>query len=161
MITRNLHNYFMHHITQKAISVRGMSGSTFNVPVMSGLGAWLYMGGLSTELASVGNGWWDRTIRIGTGTTGPSYEDYNLESMIQVAPKSITSARSTSYENSYDITTATFLNETDADWIVTEVGEYIATEFQNTSKTILLAREVFDPVTVKPGQTFSVSMKLF
>ena len=161
MITRNLHNLIMQHITQKAISVRGMSGSTFNLSVPNSLSTWAYMGGLSTELSMIANGWSCRTIRIGIGKTDPSYEDYNLESMIEVAPKSITSARSTSYENLYDIATATFLNETDADWIVTEVGEYIATEFQNTSKTILLAREVFDPVTVKPGQTFSVSMKLF
>lgn len=161
MITRNLHNYFMSHMMHVETTVKGMSGSTFNLPVYVGLGGVVYMHTVSTELAAAINGWNARTIRIGSGTTDPSYDDYNLESMINVAPKSITSAISGSYENSYDIILAAFLNETDTDWVVTEIGEYTSTEFQNTSKTILLAREVFDPVTVKPGQTFSVSMKLF
>lgn len=161
MITRNLHNYFMYNLYGSDTSVMHRSGTTS--AALTSDNAYLRSNpDVSVTMKGYGaRGGYVRTLRIGTGTTEPSFDDYELEQIIDAAPKSITAARKTSYENSYEIVTATFLNETDTDWVVTEVGEYLATDMSNETKALLLAREVFDPVTVKPGQTFSVSMKLF
>ena len=160
MITRNLHNYFIAHLTCVNTIVITRSGNTTNLNPYA-TGAFKTNGEISTSLAGVANSQYARTIRIGSGTTEPTYDDYELQQMINVAPKTVASSRSGEKQNNYDILTATFLNETDADWVVTEVGEYLATDNKNETVALLLAREVFDPVTVKPGQTFSVSMKLF
>lgn len=160
MITRNLHNYFIAHLTTVNSTVTTRSGGTTTVNPSSS--TWFqYNAEISTSLTDYNNSRYARTLRIGSGTTEPTHNDYELESMIEVAPRNITTTRSGGYQTSYDILTAIFINETDSDWTVTEVGQYLATSNSDASAAILLAREVFDPVTVKPGQTFSVSMKLF
>ena len=158
MITRNFHNYLIMHLTAAVTDFITRSGGTFQINGNHGN----FNGniGMSTSLA-VYSSPWSRTIRIGTGTTEPTYDDYELEQFLNVTPSSVTAVTSGKYDNVYDIVTATFLNETDADWVVTEVGEYLITSSTDETAALLLAREVFDPVTVKPRQTFSVSMKLF
>lgn len=160
MITRNLHNYLIQRLANTDCAFKTRSGSEYTWPVNS-MGMWSSMGYIYTTFDGYNNGQLARTVRIGSGTTSPSYDDYDLGSMIDAAPKNITSARRTTYDANYDIVTAAFLNETDSDWIVTEVGLYMPTPNKTADTALLLAREVFDPVTVKPGQTFSVSMKLF
>lgn len=160
MITRNLHNYLMQRLANANCVFKTRSGSEYTWSTDS-MYMWASMEYLSTNLNSQSNGHLGRTLRIGSGTTSPSYDDYDLGSMIDAAPKNITSARRTAYDTNYDIVTSVFLNETDSDWIVTEVGLYISSPNTTSDTALLLAREVFDPVTVKPGQTFSVSMKLF
>lgn len=161
MITRNLHNYFIMHLLDDYVEFKTRSGSIVGLNVYGG--NWFqYNYNLSASFTSQDSASrFCRTIRLGTGTTEPTYDDYELQQMIDAAPKTITPGRSGGYSNNYDIIAATFLNETDSDWIVTEVGQYLATSNSDSGAALLLAREVFDPVTVKPGQTFSVSMKLF
>ena len=157
MITRNLHNNIMRHITGTDTYYMARSGEELTIGGTHG--SFAYCSGLITGLVSYPP--FQRTLRIGTGTTAPSYDDYELEQFLDIDPKNIMFARSGSYQDNYDIVTAIFVNETDADWIVTEVGTYVSIDNTDSTKALLLAREVFDPVTVKPGQTFSVSMKLF
>lgn len=153
MITRNFTQYiirFMHNIHTGSYYTT-ISGDNINSTTNSSYE-------LSLTLHNTVNGRGHVTLRIGTGTAEPSYDDWKLEQMLEVDPKSIVMAADNTYDNSYCIVTATFLNETDTDWIITEVGECLSI---SSSASVLIAREVFDPVTVKPGQTFSVSMKLF
>ena len=150
MITRNFTQYLMHfmHNMNSGSYYTTISGDNITSAVSASYE-------LSLTLHNMTNGRGHVTFRIGTG---PSYDDWKLEQMLEVDPKSIVMAADNTYNNSYCIVTATFLNETDANWIITEVGECLSI---SSSASVLIAREVFDPVTVKPGQTFSVSMKLF
>lgn len=157
MITRNLHNDIIRHIAGTDTYYISRSGT--EVAIGGAHGMFAYCNALTTGLVSYPS--FQRTLRIGTGTTAPSYDDYELEQFLDIDPKNIMYARSGSYQDNYDIVTAIFVNETDANWIVTEVGEYVSMDNTDPTNALLLAREVFDPVTVKPGQTFSVSMKLF
>lgn len=154
MITQNLKVYLFNKILSTTCTYKKIDGTdiTANVNIAD------LSNGVRPSLFYIHNGGATRTLRIGTGTTEPTVSDYKLEQMIDLDAKSASLTTYRTYDSGYEIITAVFLNETDADWIITEVGEFVSI---STSEAILLAREVFDPVTVKPGQTFSVSMKLF
>lgn len=162
MITRNLHNYLMQRLSYSDLVFKNRSGSEYTWPG-SKLGNWTQISAVSASFGANHSttGQPCRTVRIGSGTTEPTYDDYDLESIIDAAPKTINMAYKNTYDANYNIVSASFLNETDSDWIVTEVGMYVPSLNMTAETALLLAREVFDPVTVKPGQTFSVSMKLF
>lgn len=154
MITRNLKSYVFNKIFNSQWSYKKIDGAYVSKNITIATDS----EGVRSSLYYIHNGWPTRTLRIGTGSTEPTIDDYKLEQMIDVNAKTTSLATSREFGSSYAIINAVFLNETDADWIVTEVGDFVSI---STSEAALLAREVFDPVTVKPGQTFSVSMKLF
>ena len=154
MITRNLKSYVFNKIFNSAWKYKKIDGTYVGKNISIATAG----DGVRSSLYYIHNGYPTRTLRIGTGSTEPTIDDYKLEQMIDVNAKTASLANSWEFESSYTIINAVFLNETDADWIVTEVGDFLSI---STSEALLLAREVFDPVTVKPGQTFSISMKLF
>lgn len=95
------------------------------------------------------------TLSIGSGTTPPSIDDYKLENMIDIRPKMISKV---SDATGYTIIAATFTNETEESLTVSEVG---LSQGIYGGKNFLLAREVFDTINLAPGETITVTMRLF
>ena len=101
------------------------------------------------------------TLSIGSGTTLPSINDYKLENMIDIRPKMINFLLDA---NGYTLITATFTNETEETLSVSEVGLFHITKGTSMSSPVyivLLAREVFNTIDLTPGETITVTMRLF
>ena len=101
------------------------------------------------------------TLSIGSGTTLPSINDYKLENMIDIRPKMINFLLDA---NGYTLITATFTNETEETLSVSEVGLFHITKGNSMSSPVyivLLAREVFNTINLAPGETITVTMRLF
>ena len=91
MITRNLHNYFMAQLIAIDTTAVNRSGGTIAINATNSM--LNFNGGVSTSLSASVDSRFARTLRIGSGTTEPSYDDYELGRIIDVAPKNITSVK--------------------------------------------------------------------
>lgn len=111
--------------------------------------------GYGTTLLSPNGSTIQATLSIGSGTTSPSIDDYKLENMIDIRPKMINRV---SDKTGYTIITATFTNEMGESFTVSEVG---LSQGIYGGKNFLLAREVFDTIDLAPGETITVTMRLF
>jgi len=100
-------------------------------------------------------------IRVGTGTTEATEDDYKLENYATgLTCDSVVTAISSNYTKTY---TATFSNTTDADISVTEIGFftncYYYTSVENDN--FLLDRIVLDtPITIPAGESKSITYEL-
>ena len=116
-----------------------------------------YFGELSTNRYNMANNCPCICIIIGSGNVSPSYEDYKLENMIDVAPTSINKFIDTSYENSRYLITALFENSTSDEWSISEAG--VTASIPGT-KCGLISREVFDPIIVPVGGSVTITMTI-
>lgn len=130
--------------------------------------------GTTTNLAAA----WTRTetsgsyayndLRVGTGTTEPTADDYCLES--ETSALTLVSASTTgsytndnlSEGNSAKTIVATYVNNTTEAVTISEVGYFIEhAESYNldgtnaTYRNFLMAREVIDPVEIGVGETYT------
>lgn len=107
-------------------------------------------------------------LRVGTGTTEPTADDYCLES--EATSLTLVSASATgnytnnnlSEGNSAKTIVATYVNNTEEAVTISEVGYFIEhAESYNldgtnrTSRNFLMAREVIDPVEIGAGETYT------
>lgn len=107
-------------------------------------------------------------LRVGTGTTEPTADDYCLEAEIS-ALTLVSSSTSGGYANdnlsegnSAKTIVATYINSTTEAITISEVGYFI--EYANsynldgsneTRRNFLMAREVIDPVEIGVGETYT------
>lgn len=96
-------------------------------------------------------------IILGTGTTPPTYSDYKMENYNTGLTYS-NAAVSWSAPNF--ILTESATNNTDANIIVSEVGVFGTDETSNTYQRILYTRSLIEPVTIKPGETKTFTVKI-
>lgn len=97
--------------------------------------------------------WWDfrnRKIAIGTGTTPPTVDDYALES--KVAETDAVSRKD--LDNGVELSATIYLNEA---YTISECG-YFLFEY-SANNWILLARDVFEGISVPAGGSFVVAYK--
>lgn len=107
-------------------------------------------------------------LRVGTGTTEPTADDYSLES--ETTALTLVSASTTgsytndniSEGNSAKTIVATYVNNTEEAVTISEVGYFIehADSYNldgtnRTSRNFLMAREVIDPVEIGAGETYT------
>lgn len=107
-------------------------------------------------------------LRVGTGTTEPTADDYCLEA--ETSALTLVSASTTgnytndnlSEGNSAKTIVATYINNTEEAVTVSEVGYFIEhAESYNldgsntTVRNFLMAREVIDPVEIGAGETYT------
>lgn len=109
-------------------------------------------------------------FKIGTGTTSPLVTDFKLEDENNLlTPMQISKVYyldgKVSFEESsflYSIT-KTYKNNTENNIIITEAGIF-AFEGNGANpssvKYYLMDREVFDPIVIKPGETYSFSITI-
>lgn len=97
-------------------------------------------------------------IILGTGTTPPTYSDYRMENYNTGLTYSNATA---SWSAPNVILTESATNNTDADIIVSEVGVFgmDANDNQYYQK-LLYTRNVIEPVTIKPGETKTFTVKI-
>lgn len=129
------------------------------------------------EATSLGGAWSNTTVsgsyayndlRVGTGTTEPTADDYSLES--ETTALTLVSASTTgsytndniSEGNSAKTIVATYVNNTEEAVTISEVGYFIehADSYNldgtnKTSRNFLMAREVIDPVEIGVGETYT------
>lgn len=114
-------------------------------------------------------------VFVGNGTTAPTIDDYNLESLIGYSAKGLhMESTSLAYNENTDhykinrIMTVVLRNKSENDINVSEMGWFIAvpTPDDNSSEEnrnyyrMMLAREVFEPVTIKPGEVRAFTMSI-
>ena len=96
-------------------------------------------------------------IILGTGTTPPTYSDYKIENY----NTGLTYSNSTfSWSAPNVIITESATNNTDANIIVSELGVFGAEETRASNRRILFTRNVIEPVTIKPGETKTFTVKI-
>lgn len=100
------------------------------------------------------------SMRIGSGTTTPTYEDYKLESPIALVPSSINRTVNESYLNGQIAITALFVNTTGAEITVSESAITFAISGVESDGYGILAREVFDPIVVPVGGSVTITMTI-
>lgn len=108
------------------------------------------------------------SLRVGTGTTEPTADDYCLET--ENTSLTLVSASATggytndniSEGNSAKTIVATYINNTEEAVTISEVGYFIEhAESYNldgtnrTNRNFLMAREVIDPVEIGAGETYT------
>lgn len=97
-------------------------------------------------------------IVLGSGTTPPKYSDYKMENWATGLTYSNNSA---TWNNPNVILTQSATNNTKADIVVTEVGMFGMDSDSNTGyDKVLYTRNVIDPVTIKPGETKTFTIKI-
>lgn len=96
-------------------------------------------------------------IILGTGTTPPAYSDYKMENYNTGLTYSNTT---TSWSAPNFILTESATNNTDASIVVSEVGVFGMRSDSASYKKILLTRNVIEPVTIKPGETKTFTVKI-
>ena len=96
-------------------------------------------------------------IILGTGTTPPTYSDYKMENY----NTGLTYSNSTaSWSAPNVIITESATNNADANIIVSELGVFGLQDGGANNKRILLTRNVIEPVTIKPGETKTFTVKI-
>lgn len=101
-------------------------------------------------------------IRIGTGTTAATEDDYKLEAPVTgvTCDSAITAISGNDSKKTY---TATFSNTTDADVVVTEIGFLTNFYYYSTSinDNFLLDRIVLDtPIIIPAGESKAITYEL-
>lgn len=101
------------------------------------------------------------SIRIGSGSTPPSYEDYCLETPISIIPSSVTMVKDTSYAEGNAVVTAVFVNNTDTEITVSESAlSYGTGNSTQDTRAYVVAREVFEPIIVPVGGSVTITMTI-
>jgi hypothetical protein len=101
-------------------------------------------------------------MKVGTGTTAPTENDYELNNInTDVSCDSVVAGSSANYTKTY---TAIFSNPTTSDITVTEVGLYGKVCYDSRSSyymIVLLARTVLDtPITIPAGESKAITYEL-
>ena len=98
-------------------------------------------------------------IALGTGTTPPTYNDFRIETPVEPSGYS-----NNSYSISADcqqVLTQSYTNKSSENVIVTELGLFVADNTSNESfPKVLLTRNVISPVTIKPNETKTFTIKI-
>lgn len=163
MITDNLKKWhaalFLRSYNAKSdtdLSMTDTSGSEFN---------------LRLDSDSIGNNYWgydlvnqsqNYGIHVGSGTTPPTPQDYNLESKIPSRSVTLSNqTRDSSCENGIfkRETTFTVTNRGSSELTVSEVGLINQTESTtNQTKYVLIDRTLLDsPATIPAGETATIT----
>lgn len=96
-------------------------------------------------------------IILGTGTTPPTYSDYKMENYITGLTYSNQTA---TWSAPNFILTESATNNTDTSIIVSEVGVFGMLENSGRYKKVLFIRNVIEPVTIKPNETKTFTVKI-
>ena len=98
-------------------------------------------------------------IALGTGTTPPTYSDFKIETPVEPSGYS-----NNSYSISADcqqVLAQSYTNKSSEDVIVTELGLFVTDNISNESfPKVLLTRNVISPVTIKPNETKTFTIKI-
>lgn len=98
-------------------------------------------------------------IALGTGTTPPTYQDFKIE-----APVESTGYSNNSYSISADcqqVLAQSYTNKSSEDITVTELGLFVTDLANNENYAkVLLTRNVISPVTIKPNETKTFTIKI-
>lgn len=121
------------------------------------------------------NFYYGSMIFIGNGTTAPTIDDYKLESLIEYSATGLhMESTALAYNENVDhykinrIMTVVLRNKSENDITVSEMGWFIAVPVDNETTQsgeyhrMMIARETFEPVTIKPGEvrTFTMSIEM-
>lgn len=102
-------------------------------------------------------------LYLGTGTTAPAVTDYCLEtgdSNLTLINQSMANAPNNA-ANFIKTLSATWQNNTNNDVSITESAWYANGNGEwNSNYTAMMAREVFDPVTLHPGESYTFTMTI-
>ena len=101
---------------------------------------------------------YSKGIILGKGTTPPTYSDYRMENY----DTGLTYSNSTaSWAAPNVIITESATNNTDADITVSEIGMFGMDSNSNQYfNKVLYTRNVIEPVTIKPGETKTFTVKI-
>ena len=100
-----------------------------------------------------------RGIVLGTGTTPPAYSDFRIEAPVESSGYSNNSYSISQYRQ--QVLTQSYTNKSSEDIIVTELGFFVADDNTNENfAKVLLTRNVISPVTIKPNETKTFTIKI-
>ena len=111
----------------------------------------------------------DGTIVLGSGTTPPTKQDYTLENPLDTSlylplkKSHVVSLDSTGVSLDAVITvTMTYQNISENPFTVSEAGmaQKISAQQNSLEGIALTSRDVFAPITVQPGDTFTITIQI-
>lgn len=106
-----------------------------------------------------------RELFVGTNGALPSKDDYTIETTnltkVSTATMPTSSGNAQNYETNThgSYTTTTFTNNTQEPITIREVGLVCKVGSSSPYSQCLFAREVIEPVTIQPNETYSFTMK--
>lgn len=101
------------------------------------------------------------SIRIGSGSTAPSFDDYCLESPISIIPSSVNLVKNTSFAEGEALVTAVFVNNTETEISVSESALSYGVDLATSeTRAYVVAREVFEPIVVPAGSSVTITMTI-
>ena len=103
-------------------------------------------------------------VFLGSGKTAPTVEDYKLESLIEYSetglnPLNLTILNKTEYDTLRTLI-LTVRNDSEENIEISEIGNYVKLEIGDYSGTFMIAREIFDTITLTPGEVRSFTMTI-
>lgn len=175
MITKNFRKILMLIFSSTAIGTDTPKITTSNLPKLTGID------GLEKQINNRSgyeqrlNGWYNMMnhmtktnsnnnlyIKVGTGTTAPTENDYELQTVnTDVSCDTVVIGNSANYTKTY---TATFSNPTNSDITIAEVGLYgniMFDAYNEDYMDVLLDRTVLDtPITIPAGESKAITYEL-
>lgn len=110
--------------------------------------------------AQRGNFFGALSMMVGSGTTAPTKDDYNLETVesgLTVVSSSSTISNAPSYTQDYILNySRTYKNSTASPITISEVALYIS----YNSNNFIITRDVFTPVTLQPDEVYTLSVTI-
>ena len=99
-------------------------------------------------------------VWVGSGDAEVSVDDYNLEEKINTLTEV---SQSQTYGDTYDdnymaVYAGTYKNNTDAEITVKEVGVFYYNNYTTQPNPFMVARQVINPVTLQPGDTYTFTV---
>lgn len=99
-------------------------------------------------------------MMVGSGTTAPTKDDYNLETVesgLSVVSSTSTAGNAPSYTQDYILNySRTYKNSTASPITISEVALYIS----YNSNNFIITRDVFTPVTLQPDEVYTLSVTI-
>ena len=166
MLTKNFSVIFANSVASKARQVKAISGNLEEVSAAPSYTC--NVGCFNNPVIKLSNEANKITLEVGTGNTHPTVNDFSLaEKCEQLTPISIISTYSSeTYENaSYCVNISkTFKNNTDSEITINEIAltaSAISASNGVHSHNFIVCREVIEPVTLQPGDTYTFSIEIW
>lgn len=132
-----------------SITLTDDSGGSFSTYILGDQSNWIFDTGAGTDMA---------VMKIGTGTTSPARDDYNVETQVESYSDASTNPI---YENNINYTTQATWQVTD-DRQITEAGFFLqGKDTGGSDHYFLLFRDTFTMAAVTNGREISVTFKVY
>lgn len=141
---------------RKTTAGTGYKVSDANANIIYSISGSKYNNTGSSSIYTIGD---YRGIALGTGTTPPTYSDFRIETPVE--PSGYSNNSYSIAEDCQQVLTQSYTNKSSENIIVTELGLFVTDSGSSANAgKVLLTRNVISPVTIKPNETKTFTIKI-